>query len=699
MTKDSPSLIKIIGYENPRGYICSMTHLEPNFRRLFEAVPGLFIVLKNDFSILAVNDGYLKIAKMNRENILGKSFFDVFPDNPKDPGSTGVGAIRASLERVLQTRAPDKMAASKYSLPRPPSEGGGFDIRYWSSINVPLLSARGEVECILRRVEDVTERIHREDELKTVEQERDLFFAYSFDLLAIVGADGYFKRVSPAFERVLGYTEDELYSKPIIEFLHPGDVAKTKQGIAALAVGTTRVASVNRYLCKDGTYKWFSWNTTPIGPLFYTVGRDITEQVQAEEMIQQLNRELEEKNEDLEKKIQERLTELRRSEAQVQQLQKMDAVGRLAGGIAHDFNNMLGAISMYCDLLAEDSEQPEAVRDHVQNVVEVTTRAAALTRQLLVFSRKQIVQPQTICLNPLIQSLEKMLTRLIGENVRIVTKLAPDLRNVSVDASQMEQVIMNLVVNAKDAMPNGGVITLETSNVYLDEQFTSTHLSVSRGHYVLLSVADEGLGMDTETLSKIFEPFFTTKPIGKGTGLGLTTTYGIIKQSQGTIWVYSEPGRGSVFKIYLPLAEQLTQENRTGPSKPPNTTGNQTILLVEDEEKLRLAFASMLQRKGYQVLEAANGADALRLCQNHHGPIHLLLTDVVMPGFTGFDLAKKVLVLCPDLRVLYMSGYASDGLESSGIESLGLVDFLQKPFDTNTLAAKVHDVLNSPARR
>ena len=293
-----------------------------------------------------------------------------------------------------------------------------------------------------------------------------------------------------------------------------------------------------------------------------------------------------------------------------------------------------------------------------------------------------------------------MLARLIGENIRIVTKLSAGLRSIRVDPSQIEQVILNLVVNAKDAMPKGGKVTLETSNVYLDEAFTSTHLSVSRGHYVLLSVSDEGVGMGADTVSRIFEPFFTTKPIGKGTGLGLTTTYGIVKQSKGTIWVYSELGKGTVFKVYLPVAEGVVAEPEAGPVSVAEVVGMQTILLVEDDDRLRAGFTEMLRRKGYVVLAAANGEEALKLLSGDSQPVHLLLTDVVMPGLNGFELARAVLGARPAVRVLYMSGYTHDALENPAFkeeEESGSLEFIQKPFDTRSLVAKVQEVLAKPA--
>jgi CheY-like chemotaxis protein len=294
----------------------------------------------------------------------------------------------------------------------------------------------------------------------------------------------------------------------------------------------------------------------------------------------------------------------------------------------------------------------------------------------------------------LIQQLEGMLTRLIGENIQIVTKLAKDLKMINVDPSQMEQVILNLVVNAKDALPKGGNITIQTKNIYLDETFTGTHLSVEPGQYVLLSICDDGIGMDPATVEQIFEPFFTTKPEGKGTGLGLTTTYGIIKQSGGTIWVYSELNSGTVFKIYLPVAEELLEEVVPIQNKTSSLSGTETILLVEDDERLREGFSELLQSKGYKVLVAANGKEALSLSDSYKEKIHFLLTDVVMSGLSGFELAKKILDSRTDLHVLYMSGYTSDALENSEIENFNDLHFIQKPFGTKALLAKIREILN-----
>jgi two-component system cell cycle sensor histidine kinase/response regulator CckA len=372
----------------------------------------------------------------------------------------------------------------------------------------------------------------------------------------------------------------------------------------------------------------------------------------------------------------------------------MDAIGRLAGGIAHDFNNVLGAISIYCDLLDEYSNDPKTVVDHAHEIKLVTERGAALTRQLLIFSRKQLFQTQVIDLNILIQGLLKMLNRLIGENIQIVTKLEPGLQGIKADPGQIEQVILNLVVNARDAMPDGGEIKIETSNTMLTKDFTHTHLSIVPGPHVSLSVTDTGCGMTPEIRERLFEPFFTTKPVGKGTGLGLSTAYGIIKQSRGTIWVYSEPKKGSVFKVYLPALEMSANPPEPRKSSSSIVTGTGTILLVEDEDLLRALYSRALQRSGYQVLEASTGGDALEILGKKASEICLILTDVVMPKMGGIELGKIAKERYPELRVLYMSGYANDPIGDGAFEaSESELSFIQKPFGTSTLLAKIKRLL------
>jgi PAS domain S-box-containing protein len=392
----------------------------------------------------------------------------------------------------------------------------------------------------------------------------------------------------------------------------------------------------------------------------------------------------------------EDVTERRALEQQLRQSQKMEAVGRLAGGIAHDFNNLLMVISGYSEFLLDRLGPDPALRAPAQEIASAAGRATSLTRQLLAFSRKQMMAPKILDLNGIVTENLKMLTRMIGEDIDLVMVPAPGLGAVRADAGQIEQVIMNLAVNARDAMPSGGKLTIETSNVSLDEEYARFHAPLRPGDYVMLTISDTGLGMDAETQSHIFEPFFTTKGL-KGTGLGLSTVYGIIKQSGGYIWVYSEPDKGTTFKIYLPrVAErveslpQVVVPAESGPTEP----GTETILLVEDEANLRYLARQFLEKQGYRVIEAADGVVAVQIAVAHSGVIHLLLTDVIMPGMNGRELAQRMAEIRPNTKVLYMSGYTENVIGHNGTLDAG-VRLLQKPFTLRDLKSKVREVLDS----
>jgi two-component system, cell cycle sensor histidine kinase and response regulator CckA len=385
---------------------------------------------------------------------------------------------------------------------------------------------------------------------------------------------------------------------------------------------------------------------------------------------------------------------LRLSEEQFRQSQKMEAIGRMAGGIAHDFNNLLTAITGYSELTLNGQTLDDRVRGNLEEIRKAVGRAAGLTQQLLAFSRRQVLRPVVLDLNTLLSNVHKMLRRLIGEDIELVTMLGRDLWRVKADPGQLEQVIMNLVVNARDAMPNGGKLILSTENKELDEAYAQAHPPTRPGSYVMLNIQDNGVGMDLETLKRIFEPFFTTKEQGRGTGLGLSTVYGIVKQSEGYIWVYSEPGRGTSFEIYLPRIEGEvvpTLEVIPPPMELPH--GSETILLVEDEEAVRNLARTILQEYGYTVLEAYHGAEALRVAIRHEGPIHLLLTDVVMPLMSGRQLADKLTALRSEMQVIYMSGYTDHTIADHGILEPGTI-FLQKPFTLGLLVSKVREVLD-----
>jgi nitrogen-specific signal transduction histidine kinase len=374
--------------------------------------------------------------------------------------------------------------------------------------------------------------------------------------------------------------------------------------------------------------------------------------------------------------------------------QRMEAIGRLAGGIAHDFNNLMTVISGYSQLSLLELKEGDKLKENIEEVQRATQRATDLTRQLLAFGRRQIMDMKVIDLNILLQDLDKMLRRVIGEDIQLVTLLADDLGRVKTDPGQIEQVILNLAVNARDAMPSGGKLILETENVDLDQGYARAHVGVTPGPYVMFSMTDTGCGMSPEVKEHIFEPFFTTKEKGKGTGLGLSTVYGIVKQSGGNIWAYSEPDRGATFKIYLPRVDEPLKEIRERVLSEEIPRGSETILAVEDEEKVRKLAVQILKSQGYTVLEASHGEEAMKVAKEHGGDgIHLLLTDVVMPGMSGSELAKSLGLLLPKMKVLYMSGYTDNAIVHHGVLEEG-VNYIQKPFTVDALARKVREVLD-----
>ncbi|MFN2533559.1 MAG: ATP-binding protein, partial [Pyrinomonadaceae bacterium] len=384
---------------------------------------------------------------------------------------------------------------------------------------------------------------------------------------------------------------------------------------------------------------------------------------------------------------------LKETEEQLRQSQKLEGVGQLAGGIAHDFNNLLTVITGFCSLAMRGLQAEDPLLANLEEIKKAGDRAASLTRQLLAFSRKQVLQPKILNLDTVVSDMEKMLQRIIGENIDLRAALEPSLGSVKADPGQIEQIILNLVVNARDSMPNGGKLTIETDNVYLDEEYVRNHVGAQTGPHVMLAVSDTGLGMDHDTQARIFEPFFTTKGLGKGTGLGLSTVYGIVKQSGGNIWVYSEVGRGTTFKIYLPRFDEGTQEYKRQSVSDELVRGTETILLVEDEEMLRRLARQTLSMYGYHVLEAANGNEAISLAKRYADTIHLLLTDVIMPGLSGREVADKILEMRPEIRVVFMSGYTDDAIVHQGVLEESAT-FIQKPFLPDSLSRKMREVLD-----
>jgi len=387
------------------------------------------------------------------------------------------------------------------------------------------------------------------------------------------------------------------------------------------------------------------------------------------------------------------VTERKRLEEQFRQAQKMEAVGRLAAGVAHDFNNLLTAILGTTDLMLEDLATDDPDREGLLDIRSASERAAVLTRQLLTFSRQQVVSPQVLRLNDLVLELEKLLRRLLGEDVAIRVAVAPDCGGVKADPGQLEQVIVNLAVNARDAMPNGGRLTLETKNVDLDADYPTDRVTIPAGRYVMLAVTDTGTGMDAPTKARIFEPFFTTKPVGKGTGLGLATVYGAVQQSGGFIWLYSEVGQGTSFKIYLPRVD-AGEAQAAAEEAAVVLDGSETVLVAEDEDAVRQIIEEALQARGYRVMVARDGNEALALAGRHTGQIDLLVTDVVMPDMNGRELSQRLTQVRPTIKTLYLSGYTDDAILHHGVLQEG-VAFLQKPFSLGVLARKIRDVIEA----
>ena len=515
--------------------------------------------------------------------------------------------------------------------------------------------------------------LHFQDALRRSEQRFRKLVEHSSGVITLLDAAGRIVYSTQSIRSTLGYTEGERVGSLVFELIHPDDHAKAEALLRQVTAERGIVAHADlRVRHKDGT--WRDLEVTAVNHLDDPVVsavvvnyHDITERKRT-------------------------LTEIRVLEEQFRQAQKMEAVGRLAGGIAHDFNNLLTIIISYADLLARELPEGSAARADLLEIRKAGAQAASLTNQLLAFSRQQVLAPVVLNLNELVADVRKMLQRLLGEDIELSLRLAPQLGTVRADPGQLQQVIMNLAVNSQDAMPTGGRLTIETADVELNEEYAAAHQTVRPGSYTMLVVTDTGTGMDPETRSRAFEPFFTTKEKGRGTGLGLSTVYGIVQQSGGYIWLYSEPGQGTTIRIYLPRVDEPAEEPLPR-AMPTTLTGNETILLVEDEAMMRPLVNGILQQRGYRVLVAQNAEEALTLARQHDGPIHLLLTDVVMPGGSGPDLAARLAASRPDTVVLYMSGYTDDAMVRYGLLKRDL-NYIQKPFTPSMLAQRLRQVLD-----
>jgi PAS domain S-box-containing protein len=615
------------------------------------AVDGMAIV-SGDGKYTYVNQGYAQmLGSSNRDEMIGEPWQDV-------------------SERDAQVGPPDKIRAA---LRKDGRWLGIVNISRGPGLSIPIELAvtalpEGGVVLLSR---DLTERRKAEHARAEAEIKYRMIVEQvaAISYIAEPGVTGRWYYVSPQIESILGFTPEEWLedSENWLQHVHPDDYAAVREAEAAGLRGKSFQAEY-RVTRKDGRTVWISDTAT------VTQGSE---------------------NHPVMEGILVDISERKLMEMQSQQARRMEAVGRLAGGIAHDFNNLLTIIKGYTELARARSEDRPALRSDIERIDDASERAAALVRQLLAFSRKQVLQPKNLDLNGIVGGLEHLLRRLMGEDIRMHLKLSADLGTIKADPSQIEQVLMNLVVNARDAMPHGGKLIVETCNAELDQVYASEHVTVTPGRYVMLAVSDSGLGMNAETVAHIFEPFFTTKGGTRGTGLGLSTTYGIVKQSGGYIWVYSEPQQGTTFKVYLPRVDGFAEPTQAVRLKSAASKGTETILLVEDDEAVRDLTENVLRSYGYKVILTQDPEHAEALAQTGI-EIHLVLTDVVMPSMSGRELVQRLTAKYPHLRVLYMSGYTDDIITSGGVLEPGLA-FLQKPFTPSVLAEKVREVLDAKA--
>ncbi len=509
----------------------------------------------------------------------------------------------------------------------------------------------------------------RDRESRDNEANQAAIVAASLDGIITTDAEGRITEFSPAAEQVFGHARADVLSKLLPELLLPEATRENYQREVAQCPASNNGVVVGRRL-------------------ELTARRADGAEIPVELAISRAERE----NQPIVIGLWRDLSAIKRAEQQLLQAQRMQLVGQLAGGIAHDFNNLLTIINGHTEALFTSLRADFRACMRIQEIARAGDRAAGLTRQLLAFSRQQIFKSRLLSLNDLVTDFQRVLGRLISENIQLTTNLSPNLGQVKADPNQIEQVLVNLTVNARDAMPTGGHLSIETANVELDEVYARSHPEAKPGHYAVLAVSDTGCGMDKETQARIFEPFFTTKAHGKGTGLGLSTAYGIVKQSGGYIYVYSEVGKGTTFKVYVPLVADLPVA-ALPPRSTPASIGHETVLLVEDEDGVRLLLRSTLEDHGYAVLEAAHGADALAVAEAFDQPIDLLLTDVVMPGMGGRELAQRFADLRPDTKVVFMSGYTDDMVIRHGVLEAE-VEFIQKPYTMRALLQKVRAVLD-----
>ncbi|MEI6669210.1 MAG: PAS domain S-box protein [Acidobacteriota bacterium] len=636
----------------------ALQHERDLVARVMETSPAGVIVMNRD--------GQLSFANQAATRILGLVKSQT-PTRPYDPPEWRITAFDGSplpadhvpFERVMATRSP--VFGARHAIQWP----DGRRVMLMVSA-APILDQAGEVEAVVAAVEDITESIRLEEDLRRSEQQSRTLVDGARDMIFALSRDGVLTTLNPAFEEITGFTRDQWMGRPFVELLHVDDGSKALALTRGGRDEGTRHTMQLRVRSRAGGYRIGELHTTQLRDGDQVVGvlgvvRDVTDRIHLEE--------------------------------QMRHSQKMESIGRLAGGVAHDFNNLLTVMLGFTAQAKDGLSSHDPARADLAEVEEAGAKAAALTRQLLAFARRQVTEPRPLDLNAVTLGMDKMLRRLIGEDVQLLTRLGNQLGTVSADLGQIEQVIVNLAVNARDAMPRGGTLTIETANVLLDKAGNTHDADVPAGRYVMLAVGDTGHGMTPEVQAHIFEPFFTTKDKGKGTGLGLATCYGIVKQAGAWIWVYSEPGHGTTFKIYFPRIQAAAEALAPAVAVAP-VVGHERILLVEDDEGVRKVAGRALRQRGYHVTDASNGQEAIDIVEAATAPFDLLLTDVVMPVMGGQELAGRLLKERPDLKILFTSGYTEEGIVHQGVLDR-TVAFLAKPYDLVALAKKVRSTLDA----
>jgi PAS domain S-box-containing protein len=648
-------------------------------RKMFAQSPSFSALLHGpDHRFVLTNPAYQQLV--GHRTVIGLTVREAFPEVESqgflallnEVSSTGKPFIGRDVEIVLQ-----------------PPHGGAAETHVLDFVYQPITDASGNVTSIFVEGSDVTERRASEDALRASEarlrelnldlerqvieraQARSLTWQLSPDLLGALNSNGYFETSNPAWQSVLGWSEAEVASMSIFELLHPDDVEHTRAGFELTLVGQPALRFVNRYRCKDGSHRWISWVGIQEDGFVYCTGRDITAEKMAE-------------------------IELAAVQEALRQSQKMQALGHLTGGIAHDFNNLLTGILGSLDLVRRrmDAKRPEDIPRFMDAATASAQRAAALTHRLLAFGRRQSLDTRPNDINRLVAGMEDLLRRTLGEQVLLRSELATDLWTAFTDANQLENAILNLAINSRDAMPDGGQLTISTANTQLTEAYTSRLEDLEPGDYVLIGVSDTGFGMSPEVVAKAIDPFFTTKPVGEGTGLGLSMIYGFARQSRGHLRLNSQVGRGTTAELYLPRALQDAIDLDIPAVAAPRGQG-ETILVVEDDATVRLIISDVLEELGYAVLMAPDARAAIPILQSDQ-KIHLMVSDVVLPHINGRKLAEVARVARPDLRVLFVSGYAENATLLGDFLDHGM-DMLTKPFALDALGAKVRMLIEQRA--